>query len=172
MKLPDHPIATQVDAYEFFLIMRVQASSETLYENSTKVNGILGLSSPLTGTSTSSNYIELMYQKGEIPNPNFSLILAGEVDQSSITLGDTNYANVHKKFDYGEFTMTNSGGAGWGIDSQGFMLGDTKITSGNSVYSSTSSNIELSYDSYQAWVTEVTKAEPALNCHDFDYCGT
>ena len=98
----------------------------------------------------------------------FSLVLAGK-GESSITLGDSNYANVHKGFDYGEFDLTSEDG--WAINSPGIMLGDTKITTGTSLFSTTSSFIELDQSSYEVWKTQLLKLEPTLDCDSTYYCG-
>ena len=67
-------------------------------------------------------------------------MFAGEGNQSSITLGDTNYADVHKKFDYGEFSIASSG-EGWALQGNTLYFGDKEITSSPGYFSSTTSNI-------------------------------
>ena len=162
MKLDDHPIATQVDDMEFFYITSVDAT-KTLYQDSSVVNGILGLSSPLGGTSTTSCYIDMMYQKSEIPKPTFALVLSGEGNQSSITLGDTNYADVHKKFDYGDFSIASTGD-GWALQGNTLYLGDKEITSSNGYFSSTTSTIELPQGDFDTYTHQMEALDTPLTC--------
>ena len=162
MKLDDHPIATQVDDFEFFYITKVDGS-RTLYQDSTVVNGILGLATPIIGTATSNCYINKMYLKGEIPNPTFALVLAGEGNQSSITLGDTNYADVHKKFDYGDFSISSTGD-GWALQGNTLYVGDKEITTSNGYFSSTASTIEIPSEDFDTFCEQVKSAESSLDC--------
>ena len=162
VKLDDHPIATQVNDFEFFYITDVD-SSKTLYHDSSVVNGILGLATPLAGTATSHCYIDEMYKLGEIPNPTFALVLSGEGNESSITLGDTNYANVHKKFDYGDFSIASTGD-GWALQGNTLFMGDKEITSSNGYFSSTSSTIEIPSTDYLNFCEQVKSIESSLDC--------
>ena len=105
----------------------------------------------------------MMYQKSEIPKPTFALVLAGEGNQSSITLGDTNYADVHKKFDYGDFSIASTGD-GWALQGNTLYLGDKEITSSNGYFSSTSSTIELPQAAFDTYMDQMISADSSLTC--------
>ena len=93
----------KVDGMEFFLATEVMPPSRTLTLDGIKeINGVIGLSNSYS-SSTTTNYIDLLYTSGLIPAPVFSLALGGEGKQSSITLGESNTDYVKSGSDYEEF---------------------------------------------------------------------
>ena len=136
----------------FFLAQRIESGGKTLYPDNKEVNGVVGLSTPVSG-QTGSSYVSLLYEQSMIPAPVFSLVIGGPGQQSSITLGQSNTAYVKTGSDFNEFDAASSNG--WGVSVTSFNLGNSQITSGDAVFSSTATNIVLDASAYSTWKNQL-----------------